>query len=67
MQILEYDNVNPFSVLELNLLSFRFALTPELAASIRRLDQRRFGIGAAKLFNIGTQHSSVMPQGAVSR
>jgi GNAT superfamily N-acetyltransferase len=42
MQILEYDNVNPFSVLELNLLSFRFALTTELAALIRRLDPRPF-------------------------
>ena len=42
MQILEYDDVNPFNVLELNLLSFRFALTPELATLIRRLDPRPF-------------------------
>ena len=42
MQILEYDDVNPFNVLELNLLGFRFALTPELATLIRRLDPRPF-------------------------
>jgi GNAT superfamily N-acetyltransferase len=40
MQVLEYDDVDPFSVLELNMLCFRFALTPELAAVIRRLDPR---------------------------
>ena len=42
MQILEYDDVDPFNVLDLNLLGFRFALTPELVATIRRFDPRPF-------------------------
>lgn len=42
MKILEYDAVDPFSVLDLNLLCFRFALTPEMATKIRRLDDRAF-------------------------
>ncbi|MBK8905658.1 MAG: GNAT family N-acetyltransferase [Anaerolineaceae bacterium] len=42
MKILEYDNVDPFAVLDLNLLCFRFALTPEVAKKIRRLDERAF-------------------------
>lgn len=42
MKILEYDAVDPFEVLDLNLLCFRFALTPEVATKIRRLDERAF-------------------------
>jgi GNAT superfamily N-acetyltransferase len=42
MVIKEYDDVNPLSVLALNLSSLNFALTPERAANLRRLDQRPF-------------------------
>lgn len=42
MKIVEYDNVDPLSILDLNLLCFRFALTPEMAIQIRRLDKRAF-------------------------
>lgn len=34
MQIVESDDVAPFGVFELNLLSFRFALTPKLPVVI---------------------------------
>ena len=40
MKILEYDDVDPFDVLDLNLLCLRYALTPELARQTRRLDTR---------------------------
>jgi ribosomal protein S18 acetylase RimI-like enzyme len=42
MEILEYDQVDPLEVLNLNLLSLAYALTPERAALIRRLDRRPF-------------------------
>ncbi len=42
MKILEYNDVNPVSVLNLSLLALDFALTPELAANIRRNDPRPF-------------------------
>jgi GNAT superfamily N-acetyltransferase len=42
MKILEYDEVDPIKVLELNLLALDFALTPEHAAHIRRTDPRAF-------------------------
>jgi hypothetical protein len=42
MQIVEYDDADPLEVLHLNLLSLGFALTPERAALIRRLDKRPF-------------------------
>jgi hypothetical protein len=42
MQIVEYDVADPLEVLHLNLLSLGFALTPERAALIRRLDKRPF-------------------------
>jgi GNAT superfamily N-acetyltransferase len=42
MKILEYDDVDPVSVLDLNLLSLGYPLTPELVARIRHLDQRPF-------------------------
>lgn len=42
MKIVVYDDVDPFEVLDLNVLCFNFALTPELAAKIRRLDRRPF-------------------------
>jgi len=42
MKILEYDDVDPISVLNLNMLALDFALTPEHVAHIRRLDPRPF-------------------------
>ena len=42
MEILEYDSVDPLGVLNLNLLSLDYALTPERVALIRRLDRRPF-------------------------
>ncbi len=42
MEILEYDQVDPVEVLNLNLLSLAYALTPQRAALIRRLDRRPF-------------------------
>lgn len=42
MKIVTYDEVDPFDVLDLNVLCFNFALTPELVAKIRRLDRRPF-------------------------
>lgn len=42
MKILEYDDVNPLEVLSLNLAGLGFALTPERAALIRKLDPRPF-------------------------
>jgi len=42
MQILDYDRVDPLDVLNLNLLSLDYALTPERVALIRQLDERPF-------------------------
>jgi GNAT superfamily N-acetyltransferase len=42
MKIVEYDDVDPLKVLELNLLALGFPLTPEYAAHIRRTDARPF-------------------------
>lgn len=42
MKILEYDDVNPMSVLQLNILALDFALTPEHVAHIRLTDPRPF-------------------------
>ena len=42
MKILEYDDVDPLSVLQLNMLALEFALTPEHVAHIRRTDPRPF-------------------------
>jgi GNAT superfamily N-acetyltransferase len=42
MQIAEYDEVDPVSVLQLNMLALDFALTPEHVAHIRRTDPRPF-------------------------
>jgi GNAT superfamily N-acetyltransferase len=42
MEIVTYDDVDPFDVLDLNVLCFNFALTPELVAKIRVLDRRPF-------------------------
>jgi len=42
IRIAEYDAVDPLQVLHLNLLCLDFALTPELVASIRRMDPRPF-------------------------
>ena len=42
MKILEYDEVDPLSVLQLNMLALEFPLTPEHAAHIRRSDPRPF-------------------------
>ena len=42
MKILEYDEVDPLGVLQLNMLALEFPLTPEHAAHIRRSDPRPF-------------------------
>lgn len=42
MRIVEYDDVDQLQVLHLNLLCLDFALTPELACLIRRMDPRPF-------------------------
>lgn len=42
LDIYEYDQVDPVSVLNLNLTALNFALTPEYAAHIRRTDPRPF-------------------------
>lgn len=42
MEILPYDEVDPLDVLHLNLMSLEYPLTPERAATIRRLDARPF-------------------------
>jgi GNAT superfamily N-acetyltransferase len=42
IRIAEYDEVDPLQVLHLNLLCLDFALTPELVATIRRMDPRPF-------------------------
>ncbi len=42
MKILEYDDVDPLMVLNLNQLALDFALTPEMAARIRQSDPRPF-------------------------
>jgi len=42
MEILEYDDVDPLGVLQLNLLALEFELTPEHAAHLRRSDPRPF-------------------------
>ncbi len=42
IRIVEYDAVDPLQVLHINLLCLDFALTPELAALIRRMDPRPF-------------------------
>jgi ribosomal protein S18 acetylase RimI-like enzyme len=42
MKTVEYDEADSLGILHLNLLSLGFALTPERAAQIRRLDARPF-------------------------
>ncbi|MFX0085563.1 MAG: GNAT family N-acetyltransferase [Candidatus Hodarchaeota archaeon] len=42
MRILEYDEVDPLEVLQLNLLALGFALTPERVKLIRQYDPRPF-------------------------
>lgn len=42
MKILEYNDVDPYQVLNLTLLAGDFPLTPEYAAHIRRIDPRVF-------------------------
>lgn len=42
MKIVEYDDADPLGVLHLNLSSLGYALTPERAALIRRVDVRPF-------------------------
>ena len=54
MQIVEYDVADPLEVLHLNLLSLGFALTPERAALIRRLDKRPFPFFALYAIEDGT-------------
>ena len=42
MNIVTYDDLDPFDVLNLNVLCFNFPLTPETVSKIRRLDRRPF-------------------------
>ncbi|MHA2246120.1 MAG: hypothetical protein ACXADY_14245 [Candidatus Hodarchaeales archaeon] len=42
MNILEYDEVDPIEVLQLNLLGLDFSLTPERVSLIRQYDPRPF-------------------------
>lgn len=42
MRILDYDDADPWQVLQLTLLALDFPLTPERAAQIRRTDPRPF-------------------------
>lgn len=42
MEIVEYKNVDPLQVLNLNLLALSFSFTPELAAHLHRTDPRLF-------------------------
>lgn len=42
MRIVEYDDIDPTSALNLSLLALNFALTPEHAAHIRQTDPRPF-------------------------
>ncbi len=42
MKILDYDEVDPLEVLQLNLLALEFALTPERVKLIRQYDPRSF-------------------------
>ena len=42
LNIREYNEVDPFNVLNLTMLALDFSLTPELAAHIRRTDPRPF-------------------------
>ncbi|UCG04575.1 MAG: GNAT family N-acetyltransferase [Candidatus Heimdallarchaeota archaeon] len=42
MEILEYDEVDPLDVLQLNLMALDFALTPERVKLIRQYDTRAF-------------------------
>ncbi len=42
MKIVEYNDIDPIDVLNLNLLALDFALTPEYAAHLRRTDPRPF-------------------------
>ncbi len=42
IKILDYDNVDPLEVLQINLLGLDFALTPERVSLIRKYDPRPF-------------------------
>lgn len=42
MKILDYDDVHPIQVLQLNMLALDFPFTPEHAAHLRRTDPRAF-------------------------
>jgi GNAT superfamily N-acetyltransferase len=42
MKVVEYDDVDPYGVLNLNLMGLGYALTPERVALIRQLDARPF-------------------------
>ncbi len=42
VKILEYDEVDPMEVLQLNLMGLDYALTPELVQMIRQQDKRSF-------------------------
>ncbi|MBW7881384.1 MAG: GNAT family N-acetyltransferase [Caldilineaceae bacterium] len=61
--IAEYDDVDPLAVLALNLTGLNFALTPERAAAIRKLDRRPFPFFAI----YAVENGVVMGQVAVYR
>lgn len=42
LEILEYDDVNPIDVMDLNLTSLSYPLTPERVEKIRQMDPRPF-------------------------
>ena len=54
MKIVEYDMADPLGVLNLNLLSLDYALTPERVALIRELDRRPFPFFALYAIEDGT-------------
>jgi len=54
LEILEYDQVDPVDVLNLNLLSLGYALTPERVARMRELDERPFPFFALYAVEDGT-------------
>lgn len=62
-RIVEYDAVDPLQVLHINLLCLDFALTPELAALIRRMDPRPFPFFAL----YALEGSTVLGQAGVFR
>lgn len=63
MHIAEYDNVDPVSVLQLNMLALDFALTPEHVAHLRHSDPRLFPFFAIYV----VENDQVMGQAGIYR